>query len=67
MEKKNHELRQMQGKRIVGKSTGYYVAAVSGESQIVKTGHWQDIPCGEQMKQAEINKLKVIKFLAMFK
>ena len=60
MEKKNHELRQMQGKRIVGKSSGYYVPAASGESPVIKTGHWQDIPYEEQMKQEEINKLKVL-------
>ena len=54
LDKKNHELRQMKGKRMAEKNVGELVPTSDLHAPVVKEGHWTSIPYDEQLKQKEV-------------
>ena len=58
LDKKNHELRQMKGKRMAEKNVGELVPTSDLHAPVVKEGHWTSIPYDEQLKQKEVEVLK---------
>lgn len=58
LDKKNHELRQIKGKRMVDKSIGELVSTNNLDIPVVNKGHWSNIPYDEQLKQKEVELLK---------
>ncbi len=59
LEKQAHALRQMVGRRLSSMSTGVYKSIKNPEYPVVREGHWTEVPYEEQLKQAEVNQLKV--------
>lgn len=58
LEKQSHLLRQMQGRRIVGKSFGKYKSIKNPDYPVVKEGHWTEVTFEEKVKQVEVDQLK---------
>lgn len=56
LEKQAHALRQMTGRRLAGMNLGKYRSSKHPDS---REGHWTEVTYEEQVKQAEVNQLKV--------
>jgi hypothetical protein len=59
LEKQTHALRQMTGRRLTQMKTGQYKPIKNPDYPVVKEGHWSEVPYEEQVKQNEVNELKV--------
>ncbi len=59
LEKQTHALRQMAGRRLTSMKMGQYKPIKNPEIPVVKEGHWSEVPYEEQVKQNEVNQLKV--------
>lgn len=59
LEIQTHLLRHMTGRRYNAQNFGQYKAVKNPDFPVVKEGHWSEIPYEEQLKQAEVNMLKV--------
>ena len=62
LEIQSHMLRQMTGRRYNRMNYGQYKSVKNPDFPVVKEGHWSEIPFEEQIKQAEVHKLKVTYF-----
>ena len=63
LEKQTHALRQMTGRRLTQMKTGQYKPIKNPDIPVVKEGHWSEVPYEEQVKQNEVNELKVDKYI----
>jgi hypothetical protein len=59
LEKQTHALRQMTGRRLTSMKTGQYKPIKNPDFPVVKEGHWSEVTYEEQVKQTEVNQLKV--------
>lgn len=55
----SHTLRQMTGRRLKELNKGTYKSVKNPETPVVREGHWSEITFEEQVKQNEVNQLKV--------
>jgi hypothetical protein len=57
--KSAHVLRQMAGRRLNTMNPGEYRGVKNEDDPVTKDGHWKDVPYNEEIKELEVEQLKV--------
>ncbi len=55
----NHVLRQMTGRRLNTMNPGEYRGVKNEDNPVTKDGHWKEVPYNEEVKEIEVEQLKV--------
>jgi hypothetical protein len=62
LDREQHALRQMTGRRLLRQSVGEYKSLKNPYNPVIKRGHWTEVPYEEEIKKIEVTKLKVLSY-----